>query len=122
MPLITAKLTAVFLVALVALSINVIRRRRAIHAALGEDDPILRRRIRAQGNFVEYVPMGLLALLLLELCGAAAWQIWSLGGLLVLGRLLHAIALLKAILPLRVAGMACTFTMLLLCAVSLLLM
>lgn len=122
MPLITGKITAIFLVALVALSINVIRRRQAINAALGEEDSILRRRIRAQGNFVEYVPMGLLALLLLELGDAAAWKIWSLGGLLALGRLLHAIALLKAILPLRVAGMACTFTMLLLCAVSLFLM
>lgn len=120
-PVITAKFAAVFLLALVVLSALVIVRRRALGVAFGDkEDTILRGRIRAHGNFVEYVPVGLLALLLLELQGVDPGELWLLGGLFVLARGLHAAGMLTAVLAMRVVGMVGTLATLVLCAVHLL--
>ena len=83
-------------------------RRAAIGEAEGEltaavfgdhDDETLRRRSRAFGNFIEYVPMCLIMLALLELSGGSALLVWSIGGLLVVGRVLHALGMLYANSP-----------------------
>ncbi len=43
-----------------ALSVNVVRPRRATRVSLGAgDDPLLERRIPAHGNFAEYTPIAL---------------------------------------------------------------
>ncbi len=52
-------------------------------------DKELTRRMRAQGNFAEYVPIGLILLALVEIGGATAWTVYLLGGSLVVGRLFH---------------------------------
>jgi uncharacterized membrane protein YecN with MAPEG domain len=77
-------------------------------------DPLLLRRMRAHGNFVETVPIALLLLALLEFRGLAVEWLWILGGCLLLGRLLHAFSLLTSNRPWsRRGGMALT-----LCALS----
>ena len=48
---------------------------------------------RVQGNFVEYVPMALVLMALLEWAGAPAMALHGLGCVLVLARVLHAIGL-----------------------------
>jgi uncharacterized membrane protein YecN with MAPEG domain len=73
------------------LSFRVSLRRRAARVGLGHGgDEELTRRVRAQGNFFEYVPLALLLLLLLELDGARAWLLHLFGIVLVLARVLHA--------------------------------
>ena len=53
------------------LSLNVVRARRAARTGLGDGgDATLSRRIRAHGNFAEYVPLSLILILLVEESGA----------------------------------------------------
>lgn len=85
--LVTSALTVIF----IRLSLAVIRLRRANRVALGSGgNEELERAIRAQANFAEYVPFGLLLIALLELNGAFWWLAAIPGATLVLGRLLHA--------------------------------
>lgn len=54
------------------------------------DDKELFSRIRKQGNYTEYVPLGLIVLGLLEMSGAAGTMAISImGGSLVVSRILH---------------------------------
>lgn len=79
---------------LLVLSFRVSLVRRATGTPLGQgDDPRLLRAIRAQGNFVEYAPITLLLLLLLEAGGAASGVLQILGGMAVGGRVLHALGI-----------------------------
>ncbi|MEO6339550.1 MAG: MAPEG family protein [Caulobacteraceae bacterium] len=111
---ITALLTGVLSVVLVALSalVSVGRFRTGASAGDGGDEG-LRRRIRAQANFIEYVPMGLLALALVEYRLASTLTVMGLGMALVLGRLLHAGGMLGGSRALRAIGMVLTFASLL---------
>ncbi len=78
---------------LVVLSYRVIMARRSSGVSLGiGDSEILERRVRAQANFNEYVPMGLILLLVAETQSANAWVILVAAFALVIGRLLHGIA------------------------------
>jgi len=54
---------------------------------------VMQQRIRVHANFVEYVPLALLLLLVLELNGASPLVLHVLGGSLVAGRALHAFGL-----------------------------
>ena len=65
------------------------RRRARVSLGLGEDKG-LERACRAQGNFIEYVPMAVILLLLLEQELIDGWLLHTLGISLVLGRILHA--------------------------------
>ena len=56
-------------------------------------DPIMLRRIRAHGNFSEYVPLLLLMMAFLELGHTSVYVLHALGIALLLSRLLHAYAL-----------------------------
>jgi uncharacterized membrane protein YecN with MAPEG domain len=49
--------------------------------------------MRVQANFVEYVPLALLLLALLEMGGLAKTWVWVFGSVLLVGRVLHAIGL-----------------------------
>jgi len=76
---------------LLALSAQVSRVRYRLKAGLGDGtNNVLARWIRVQGNFVEYVPMALLLLALLEISGAPSAWILAGGSALLVGRLLHA--------------------------------
>ncbi|WP_036487534.1 MAPEG family protein [Myxosarcina sp. GI1] len=54
------------------------------------DDGVLQRKVRAFGNFMEYVPLALLLIILLELVGSPAWLLWLLGIVLTIARIAHA--------------------------------
>lgn len=58
------------------------------------NDETLRRRNRAFGNFIEYVPMCLIMLALIEIAGANEIFLWLVGSLLVVGRIIHALGML----------------------------
>ncbi|RCK48362.1 hypothetical protein TH25_15040 [Thalassospira profundimaris] len=93
----TAFLTGIFTLMLVILSLNVSFRRRDLKLAFGDgDDSILRRRMRAHGNFVEYAPMMVLLCAALEITGYASTRvIWGLVAAFIIARLLHALGILR---------------------------
>lgn len=108
---ITAIYAALLGLLLLVLSINVIRIRRSDRISLGAgDNPLLERRIRAQGNFAEYVPIALILIAIVESTGGDAFLVHGLGTVLLVGRLAHAIALSSLTLrPMfRTVGMLAT--------------
>lgn len=117
----TALYAAIAAIILVVLSLAVIRLRVRSGISFGDGgDEKLRHAIRAQGNFIEYVPIALILMLLLELGGAAALLLHALGIALIGGRILHAISLYRGIGVIRVAGQAITLSMILVAALVLL--
>jgi uncharacterized membrane protein YecN with MAPEG domain len=56
---------------------------------------LLQQHVRVHGNFIEYVPLGLVLLLILELNGASPLLLNGLGGTLFVARLLHAFGLTR---------------------------
>lgn len=69
----------------------------------------LLRRMRAQGNFTENVPIALLAMAAAELSGLPAWALWAGGGAVLAGRTLHAAAVIASgPVPMRANGMLLT--------------
>ncbi|MCC8962252.1 MAPEG family protein [Bradyrhizobium sp. Pear76] len=119
---ITSIFAAVSALALVALSIPVSLRRTKVGVMAGEcPDETLHRRIRAQGNFIEYVPLGLISLGLVEAQAAQAWMVVVIGTILAFGRLLHAIGMLRGSPPVRGFGMLFTYLALVVAAGRLLL-
>lgn len=95
------------------LAANVIRIRRADSISLGDGgNALLERRIRAHGNFAEYVPVALILIALGEAGGGPSWLIHGFGIALVIGRAMHAVAL-TSLTPrsvARVGGMVLTLT------------
>ena len=112
-PLYAAALTALF----ITLSLRVIALRRTGRVSLGDaGDPALLARIRAQGNCAEYVPLGVVLLLLAELAGTSP-ALLHLSGLLLAGRICHAWALSgRGRFGARTIGMVMTFAALALSA------
>lgn len=101
------------------LSLRVIRRRRALKVGIGDaGDKYLLRAMRVHSNFAEYTPLALLLLLALELQVFYSWALHVLGATLVIGRLLHAygVSQTREQLQFRMAGMACTFAVMLVAA------
>jgi len=96
MPKIALLFAALHALMMLFLAARVVLHRRSAQVGIGDGgDKYLLRKIRVHGNFIEYVPMALLLLALLELSGLAAMWLWTLGGGLLLGRTLHAIGLSK---------------------------
>lgn len=110
---VTSVWIAVFAIALFLLSFPIALHRKRARTSLGDGgDAALQRRIRAQGNFTEYVPMALLVIGAVEAAGYDSMWVWSLGGLMAAGRLLHAWGILGDRLPPRALGMMATFLVL----------
>ena len=91
MLIVTSIIASILAIIFIKLSLAVIGLRRRNKVGLGsgghED---LERAIRAQGNFAEYVPLGLILIACLELNGAP-WLASALTGIsLIVGRLIHA--------------------------------
>lgn len=79
-----------------ALALNVVRMRQKTKTNLGTGGrPDMEQAVRAHGNFIEYVPLILLLLLLLALGGVPPLWLHGLGIALTLGRLLHGWGLLS---------------------------
>ena len=77
----------------------------------------LRRPMRAHGNAAEWVPLGILLLLVLEASGAGSrFSLHLLGGTFFLSRLLHAAGVLGRS-RLQVAGAALTYLVMLVMSV-----
>ena len=91
MLLITSIIAAILVLMFIKLSLAVIGLRRKNKVGLGsgghED---LERAIRTQGNFAEYVPLGVILIACLELNGAPWWLVAIPGIALIIGRLIHA--------------------------------
>jgi len=89
--IVTSVIASVLTIIFVRLSFAVIGLRRKNKVGLGsgghED---LERAIRAQGNFAEYVPFGIILIACLELNGAPWWLVVIPGITLIIGRLIHA--------------------------------
>lgn len=80
---------ATLLIIGLAARIPPMRRRYRVGIHSGQNET-LARAIRVHGNAVEYVPLGLLLLALLELQGVTASVLYVIGGVLMAGRLIHA--------------------------------
>lgn len=109
---VTALYAALLALLLLVLSLRVVRGRGAERVSLGTGGSTrLERRIRAQANFAEYVPLALILIGLLEVADASPVLLHLLGLLLLAGRLLHGYALsfTERNIPARVGGMALTF-------------
>jgi uncharacterized protein len=94
------------------LSLRVVVYRRGNKISLGDgNDPILQLRIRAQGNFSEYAPFGLVLMLIAEAQGTPDIWLHICGSLLVIGRVMHGANFTFGLrqMPLRVGGMVLTF-------------
>lgn len=91
MLLITSIIAAVLTIIFIKLSFAVIGLRRKNKVGLGSGgNEDLERAIRAQGNFAEYVPFGIILIACLELNGAPWWLVVIPGITLIIGRLIHA--------------------------------
>lgn len=55
--------------------------------------------IRVHGNFAEYVPFAILLIAILEVNGISETILYTLGGVLTAGRLVHAYGLSKTLAP-----------------------
>lgn len=114
---VTAFFAGILGLLLILLSVNVIidRYRFRISLGAGEHD-ITKRKIRCQGNFVEYVPIALILMAVCEISGSSKALLHGLGYVLVLGRVFHAYSLLfgetgqKSSILFRQIGMGATFT------------
>ena len=98
------------------ISVNVILERRKNKISFGDDENrTLIRRIRAQGNFIEYTPIFLISLIGIEWIGYEKnipyylIYVHILGIIFILGRIFHAISLYQKKISFRRIGMRITF-------------
>lgn len=120
---ITGLYAALSTLLILILAVRVIAYRRSHKIGLGDgDDGELRKRIRAHGNAIEYLPFGLILLLLLELNQTAPLLLHVFGIVLILARLAHAWGVSRhgGVSPGRMIGVVLTFAALLAMALLLL--
>ena len=94
---VTSALTGALILLLVVLSLLVTVRRAVLGGIqFGDaDDVELRHRIRAHGNFIEIVPIVILAIGVMEVAGAPPVLLWWLAGVFFAGRVLHALRMFR---------------------------
>ncbi|HSE12640.1 MAG TPA: MAPEG family protein [Rudaea sp.] len=100
----------------VVLSVRVVMRRVSARISLGDgDDKELKKRIRAQANAIEYLPLALLLLLTLELNQTQPIVLHACGIVLVAARVVHGFGLSRTggVSPERLAGTAITWLVML---------
>lgn len=77
-----------------ALALRVMQLRHTHRVGIGTGgQEVLARAIRAHANAVEYLPIALLLLLILDLDQTRAWLLHAFGIALIVGRVLHALGL-----------------------------
>jgi len=112
---VTSLLTGAAALFLVLLSFPVANHRRKTRLSAGDGgDEAFNRKVRAQANFIEYTPIAIIAIGLLEMNSFP--QIWVCGfaATLAAARVLHAIGLIWNVLIGRMLGALLTFATLLL--------
>ena len=114
---------ALLVLLFIKLTLNVVKARRAARVAIGDGgNPTLQRAIAVHNNFAQYVPLGLVLMVLIELQHAPIFLTHALGVALLLGRGLHAYGVSQAQenFSLRKRGMLLTIGMLVTAALFLL--
>lgn len=102
---------------IVWLSLYVIKVRHNQQISLGDgDNSQLITAMAAQSNALEYIPISLILLFSLEYNNGPLWLIHALGISLLIGRVIHAKAILSENLELRVTGMKITIWVIILLA------
>ena len=118
---ITSVIAAIFGILLVPLSMRVglLRSKEKIWFLDGGNEE-LTRRMRAHGNFIEYVPIALLLIALVELGGGSSGLVWGLGAGLLAARVAHAVGVsMSPTSPGRAVGALGTFAVLLVSSIIL---
>lgn len=88
--MITAFYAAILALIFLVLTYRVIAGRFARRLAFGTGhDENMTKRVRAHGNFTEYVPFALLLLMFAEMQNAPIWAVHAGGIALVIGRICH---------------------------------
>jgi hypothetical protein len=111
--MITAIYASLSALLIVRLTLSVIKLRRKNRVSVGDGgNEVLQLAIRAHANAVEYIPITLMLLFMLELNGAPKLLVHILGVTLLIGRVLHAMGLPANDLRRRVLGMQITIYLL----------
>lgn len=96
-PVITAFYAGLLGLIGVYLGIRVSARRGGTKTMIGSgEDDVLARRIRAHGNFAEWIPLTLILLAVIEMIGAPPLAVHIFGIVVVVGRVLHSLGLVAA--------------------------
>ncbi len=111
--MITSIYASLSVLLIVKLSLSVIKLRRLNRVSVGDGGiEELQLAIRAHSNALEYIPIALMLLFMLELNGAPKILIHVLGLTLLVGRILHAMGLPAKDFKKRVLGMQITIYLL----------
>ncbi len=95
---------------LIKFSIDIIKLRTQYQIAFGDGGFYeLQTAIRVHGNAVEYIPIALLLLLVMEMNGAEVWMLHICGVMLFAGRIIHYFGLHRRDVSWRRSGMGATF-------------
>ena len=93
-PRISLLIASLHVLLYLVLTVRVVMHRNVHKIGIGTGgDESLSRKVRVHANFVEYVPLGLLLLALLELAAINTALLWTFGIALLVARVLHAIGL-----------------------------
>ncbi|MBD2785611.1 MAPEG family protein [Xenorhabdus sp. DI] len=95
---------------LIKLSLDVVKLRTQYQVAYGDGGFYeLQTAIRVHGNAVEYIPISMLLLIMMEMNGAPVWMLHICGLVLLAGRVLHYFGLHHRDIRWRRMGMAATY-------------
>ena len=107
---ITAIFAALLALMLVGISVRVTVLRARKQISLGDGgDKELGAAIRVQGNFVEYVPVALALMGIIEWTGALPGLVYAYGAVLLAARIVHAWGLYSSVFKARVIGTSGTW-------------
>lgn len=109
---ITTIFLSICVIIFTTLSMSVIKGRRRHKILVGDNNnKDFKFLMRGHANFAEYVPIAILCIAAAELAGVPPVLLCISGGLLIIGRVLHAYYFHKNnnAMKLRVRGMQCTF-------------
>ena len=98
MLIVTALYTAILALIMIFLAYMTSARRKEAKINLGTgNDDVMERRSRAFGNFIEFTPMFILLMAMIEMQGYGTEYVHALGIVTVIGRILHAMGMTKSI-------------------------
>ncbi|KZN39804.1 MAPEG family protein [Pseudoalteromonas luteoviolacea] len=94
----------------IKLSLDVIKLRRRYKVGIGDaGHSDLITAIRAHANFIEYTPLAVILIFILEYQNVSSVWLIIFASTFLIGRFLHALALNKSYIQTRVIGMLMTF-------------